>query len=244
MSDPSVSSEADAPRTAVVTGASRGIGLAIARSFVRCNIRVAMLARSADALAREAGALGAPAHPVAVDLTRDADVARALSDVESWMGLPDVVVNAAGIFSLAAVGASSAADFAAMLDANLVAPFRLLNALVPRMRRRGSGHIVTIGSVADRTALPGNAAYAASKFGTRGLHEVLRAELRGTGVRVSLVSPSAVDTPIWDPIDRDPPPGLPSRAQMLHADDVADAVTWLVTRPPRVNVDELRLARQ
>ena len=82
-----------APRTAVVTGASRGIGLAVSAALVRCNFRVAMLARSADQLSREAGVLGDQARPVRVDLRNDDDVQRALVAVEAWIGLPDVLVN-------------------------------------------------------------------------------------------------------------------------------------------------------
>ena len=235
---------AESPRTALVTGASRGIGLVIAAQFVRCNIRVAMLARSADVLAREASALGALARPVAVDLRRADDVQRAIADVDAWIGLPDVLVNCAGIFTLARIGEGSTDDFADSLVANLVAPFRLLHAYVPRMRTRGSGHIVSVGSVADRVAYPENAAYAASKYGARAVHEVLREELRGTGVRVSLVSPGPVDTTLWDAIDPDARAGFPKRHQMLSAVDVADAVTWVVTRPARVNIDELRLTNR
>jgi len=111
------------------------------------------------------------------------------------------------------------------------------------MRARRSGHVLTIGSIADRAAFPENAAYAASKFGLRGLHEVLRAELRGSGVRASLVSPAPVDTPLWDPIDPDRRSGFTPRAMMLSAEAVADAVMYVLAQPPDVNVDELRLSR-
>ena len=100
---------------------------------------------------------------------------------------------------------------------------------------------MSVGSVADRVAYPENAAYAASKYGARAVHEVLREELRGTGVRVSLVSPGPVNTAMWNVIDPDGRAGFPKRHQMLSAEEVADAVTWVVTRPVRVNIDELRL---
>jgi NADP-dependent 3-hydroxy acid dehydrogenase YdfG len=102
--------------------------------------------------------------------------------------------------------------------------------------------VVTVGSVADRAVFAGNGAYAASKYGQRAMHEVLRQELRGTGVRATLVSPAATDTPIWDPIDPDNRAGFPPRATMLRPEDVAEAVVWAVTRPERVNVDEVRLS--
>jgi NADP-dependent 3-hydroxy acid dehydrogenase YdfG len=111
------------------------------------------------------------------------------------------------------------------------------------MRSRGTGHIVTIGSVADRHVFPSNAVYAATKHAVRAVHETLRAETRGSGVRATLISPAATDTPIWDPYDPDASAVLPSRAEMLRAEDVADAVLWAVTRPPHVDIEELRLAR-
>jgi len=115
----------------------------------------------------------------------------------------------------------------------------------PRANRgaAGAGHIVTIGSVADRVVYPGNAAYAASKFGARALHEVVRAETRGSGVRATLVSPGPTDTALWDTVRPEPGGGLPSREQMLSAGDVAGAVLFALTRPATVNVDEIRLGR-
>jgi NADP-dependent 3-hydroxy acid dehydrogenase YdfG len=130
-----------------------------------------------------------------------------------------------------------------MLDTNLVAPFLFLHAFLPAMQAHGDGHIVTVGSVADRTTFPENGAYAASKFGLRALHEVLRAELRGTGVRATLVSPGPVDTSLWDSVRSEAREGIASRAAMLSADAVADAIFFAVTRPADVNVDEMRLGR-
>jgi NADP-dependent 3-hydroxy acid dehydrogenase YdfG len=144
---------------------------------------------------------------------------------------------------IAPVERLSPADFRATLDTNLVAPFLLVRALVPAMRARGSGTIVTVGSVADRTTFPENGAYAASKYGLRALHEVVRAELRGSGVRATLVSPGPVDTPLWDALDPDAREGFTPRAAMLSADAVADAILYVATRPAEVNVDELRLSR-
>ena len=84
------------------------------------------------------------------------------------------------------------------------------------------------------------AAYSAAKYGLRGLHDALSAEYRGTGVRLSLVSPGPTDTDMWDPVDPDRRDDLPDRAQMLKADDVAEAITWVVTRPDHLHVDWLR----
>jgi 3-hydroxy acid dehydrogenase/malonic semialdehyde reductase len=109
------------------------------------------------------------------------------------------------------------------------------------MVQRGSGHLVTIGSVSDHVGFSGSTAYAASKFGARGLHEALVADLARTGVRTTLVSPGPVDTDIWNPVDPDAKPGFTKRRDMLRAEDVAEAVLFAVTQPQRVNVREIRL---
>jgi len=230
-------------RTAVVTGASRGIGLAVARELAAHGARVMMIARGERALEASADAIGASAIPFACDVSD----ARALDDMvaaanDAFGGSPDLLVNNAGLFRLSPVHETTADEFAEALDVNLVAPFRLVRAFLPAMRDRKSGHIVTIGSIADRVAFPENAAYAAGKFGLRGLHEVLRAEVAKSGVRATLVSPGPVDTSLWDPIDPDNRPGFSPRATMLRPDAVARAVLFAATQPADVSIDELRLS--
>jgi len=233
-----------AGRTALVTGASRGIGLAIATVFVGAGGRTLLLARSPKALRAACDSLGDLATPVPCDLSRSDDVARALWEVErACGGAPDILVQNAGLFALAPVGGMKLETFALMLEVNLIAPYQLVNALVPTMRARASGDVVTIGSIADRVAFPENAAYAASKFGARAVHAVLREELRGSGVRASLVSPGPVDTEMWDAINPDARAGFTPRARMLRPEAVADAVLFVVTRPAAVDIEELRLAR-
>jgi len=236
-----------AGRSALVTGASRGIGLATARALAAAGARVALVARSAERLAalarelREAHGVDAVALPC--DVRDVAAAARAAADAAARLGAVDVLVNNAGVFSLAPVEGTDPAEFARTLEANLVAPFAFARAVLPAMRARGAGHLVTVGSVADRAAFPENGAYAASKFGLRGLHEVLRAELRGSGVRATLVSPGPVDTEMWDPVDPDARAGFTPRAMMLRPEHVADAILYALTCPAEVNVDELRLTR-
>ena len=138
---------------------------------------------------------------------------------------------------------TGAEQFVNMVNTNLVAPFLFVRAFLGDMKRRGSGHIVTIGSVADRTIYSGNVAYSAAKFGLRAVHEVLRTELRGTGVRTSLVSPAATDTEIWNGVTVTDPVNRPhSKRPMLEPADVVRAVMYVLTQPPTVNVDELRLS--
>ncbi len=136
---------------------------------------------------------------------------------------------------------TSYADFTAALATNLTAPFLLAHAIVPKMAARGSGHLVTIGSISDYIGFSGSTAYAATKFGLRGMHEVIRQETAKTGVRTTLVSPGPVDTDIWDAVDPDSKPGFTKRKNMMRAEDVAAAVVYAVTQPEHIAVTEIRL---
>jgi len=233
-----------AGRTALVTGASRGIGAATARALAAQGARVWLVARGAAPLAALAAALGPSASTHPADLSDGSAVARLAEEVTRTLGAaPDILVHAAGSFPLGAVEATSDDAIDDALALNVAAPLRLTRAFLHAMRVRGSGDVVTIGSVADRLVFPGNALYGASKHAVRAVHETLRAETRGTGVRATLISPAATDTALWDAYAPEQHPALPSRAEMLQASDVADAVAWVVTRPAHVDIEELRLAR-
>ena len=224
-----------AGQVAVVTGASRGIGPAVADAFGQEGARVVRTARSIRAATSDGG-LDFPA-----DLTDPAQVAALAAATRAAFGEPDVLVNSAGIFRLSPLEGTSGNDFADHLAANLQAAFQLAREFLPGMRARGRGRLITLGSIADHRAFPENAAYAASKFGLRGLHEVLREEFRGSGVLCTLVSPGPTDTPAWDPVDPDRREGFTPRARMLRPQDVAEAVLWVASRPSHVDVDWLRL---
>ncbi len=213
-------------RRALVTGGTRGIGAAIVEVLRRKGCQVTPVARTA-----------APGVEVA-DVTSADDVARLAASFE-----PDILINAAGVFELAPVAETSPDTFDRALATNLRGPFLLIRAFLPRMLARGAGQIVSIGSIAGRQAFPHNGAYAASKFGLRGLHEVLDTELRGTGVRCTLVEPAATKTPAWEGIDRDRNPGLPEPGAMLSPAAVADAVAYVLTRSPGTHINYLGLER-
>lgn len=231
-------------RNIVVTGASRGIGLATARLLTSAGARVICLSRAGQRLDSAVASLGYSAVAVPCDLASRMDIDSALESILKLSeGTIDALVQAAGVFPLAPLEKTPAAEFDAALQVNLLGPYRLAQPLASRMRTHGSGHIVTIGSVADRTAFAENVAYSASKFGARAVHEVIRDEFRGSGVRVSLVSPGPVDTTIWDAIDPDHRPGFTPRARMLRPEAVADAVLYVLTCDAATNIDELRLSR-
>jgi NADP-dependent 3-hydroxy acid dehydrogenase YdfG len=231
-------------KSALVTGASRGIGAAVSLALAAAGARVALLARTRAALDDVAKRAGNDSFAVECDLSSAASTDRAVEIVRATLGgAPDILVNNAGSFTIRGVEDTPVADFDSTVATNLRAPFVLIHAFLPDMRARGSGHIVTIGSVADRTIYAGNAAYSATKFGTRAMHEVLREEIRGSGVRATLVSPAAVSTDIWDPIQYFGTDIRPDRSAMLDVSAVARAVTYVLSEAPDVNVDELRLSR-
>jgi NAD(P)-dependent dehydrogenase (short-subunit alcohol dehydrogenase family) len=215
-----------AGKRALVTGGTRGIGERIVASLREQGCEVVSVARQA----REGS--------VSADVTVPAEIERLAAQHE-----PEIVINAAGAFALAPVAETSLESFDRMLAVNLRGPFLLIRACLPRMLARRSGQIVSIGSVAGRQGFPSNGAYAASKFGLRGLHAVLDAELKGTGVRATLVEPAATDTPLWDTVDRSQHSGLPARDAMLSPQGVADAVLYVLTRPAETHINYLGLER-
>ena len=222
-------------RLAVVTGASRGIGAAVAARLLDQGATVVRLSRTL------AERRGRREHDLACDVGDAARVEVVAAAVKAEWGVPDVVVNNAGAFHLAPFEETSPVEFDAQVAANLRGPWLVARAFVPMLREAGRGLLITVGSVADHSAYSGNTAYAASKFGLRGLHETLVAEYRGTGVRFTLVSPGPTDTAAWDPVDPDARPGFTPRARMLRPDDVAEAVLFAATRPSHVQLDWLRL---
>jgi NADP-dependent 3-hydroxy acid dehydrogenase YdfG len=230
-------------RTAVVTGASRGIGAGIAEALGASGVRVVLVARTEATLQERAKKIKG-SIAVACDVTDPKSVERAAERINSELSrAPDILVNNAGIFSVAVAEETTAEAFLDIVNTNLVGPFLFVRAFLGDMKKRQAGHIVTIGSIADRTIFSGNAAYSAAKFGVRAVHEVLRAELRGTGVRTTLVSPAATNTEIWNNVTVTDPVTRPhDKRPMLEPDDVVHAVLFALTRPDRVNVDELRLS--
>ena len=231
-----------AGRSALVTGATSGIGAACARALASAGAEVFAVARRRDLLGRIADDIGGQAVPA--DLTRGRQIEALAAEVTGRLkGAPDIVVHAAGVFSIAPLHRTAVEDLDRGWSLNLRSAFLLVRAFLPGMLGRKRGQIVMVGSVAGRQAFPDNGAYSASKFGLRGMHEVLREEVRGTGVRVSLVEPGACDTPLWDPIDPDRHPGLPPREAMLEAEQVAEAILFLVDRPASVQIPLLQIER-
>ena len=231
----------DERRTAVVTGASSGIGAATARLLAAHGFRVVCAARRADrvhALAQEVGGVA-----VACDVTSDADVAR-LAEVAGER-VHVLVNNAGGALGLEPVAQAEVDLWQQMYDSNVLGTLRVTKALLPALLAAdGQGVVVNVGSVAGFTAYEGGGGYTAAKHGVHVMTETLRLELFDQPVRVTLVAPGMVHTEEFS-LTRFG--GDQERADRVYegvpdplvADDVADAVVWMATRPAHVNVDLL-----
>lgn len=228
----------------LITGASQGIGAAIARVFAAevPRVRLALVARNARnlrAVAAQCAQLG-PRAEIAVfpgDTSDDRAVAKLARAVAKRFGAVDVLINNAGKFHGAPFLQTKVADFDEQIAANLRSVFLVTQAFVPAMVERGRGDVFNMGSVASFKALPGMAAYGAAKFGVLGLSRVLREELKPHGVRVCCVMPGGTESPSWDGS------GVPAE-RLMAADDVARAFLAVYRLSRRTVVEEIVLRPQ
>lgn len=217
--------------TAVVTGASRGIGRAIALRLA-ADHHVVAVARSRgdlEELEGEIRAAGGECTPVSADITDGAAVERALGGIEA-----DVLVNNAGVGYLKPFLEITPAEWQQMLEVNLSGIYHVTRALLPGMMARGRGHVVIIGSIAGRSAFKGGTAYGATKHALMGFAESLMLEVRENDVKVSIVNPGSVRTSFGRG-------ELAGKDWALAAEDVADAVAYVLATPPNVLVHRVEV---
>ena len=236
-------------RTAMVTGASSGIGAATALALSDAGARVALIARRAERLSalaadiakRTGRADGAVA--LSADLSSEAGVDAAFADAEAALGQVDILANVAGLMLVAPLLGTDTVQWRRMVEINLMGLMQLTQKAADGMVKRGSGHIVNVSSLAARVTLPNFGVYSATKFGVAAFTETLRKELVGTGVRTTEIMPGIVKSELIDQIEDDA-----IRKQIsewaesvapLTPEDIADAVLFAVTRPPNVAVSEM-----
>jgi len=229
-----------AGQTSLVTGGSRGIGLAIARRLSAMGSKVAICGRDRDrleesaALLRREGAAVGAVLAVPADVAKAGDVARLVDRVTQELGPLDIVVNNAGIGVFGPGQDASEKDWDRVLGTNLKGVFLVCRAVAPGMIARRTGHIINISSLAGKNAFANGAVYCASKWGLQGFSYCLAEDLRAHAIRVSVVCPGSVLTEFGPHAGKDP-------SKMLQPDDVAHAVAMLVTQEPQSFVSEVLL---
>lgn len=221
----------------LVTGGSRGIGFAIARRLGKLGARVAICGRNPGALAAAIDRLRAEnieALPIPADLTKAGDIKNLVERTQRSLGPIEILINNAGIGVFGSALELTEADWNRVLDTNLKAVFLLCQSAGAEMKRRRKGYIINISSLAGKNAVSGGAIYCASKWGLQGLSYCLAEELRGDGIRVSVICPGSVATEFSPHAGKD-------ESKMLQPDDVAYAVAALLTQSPGSFISEVLL---
>jgi 3-oxoacyl-[acyl-carrier protein] reductase len=225
-------------QVAVVTGAGRGIGAAIARTLARLGATSVLCGRTQatlDATASQIVDAGGKTEVVPCDVTVLHQLEYAAARVDSTFGRLDILVNNAGVGGFKdPLHLLMPEDWDRVLNTNLRGVYYAIRAFAPLMIRGYSGHIINISSLAGKNALPNGAAYAASKWGLNGLTYSVAEELRGHNIRVSVICPGSTETELSPHEGKDP-------NKMLQPDDIGHAVAMLVTQAPQSFVSEILL---
>jgi 3-oxoacyl-[acyl-carrier protein] reductase len=225
-------------QVAVVTGASRGMGAAIARRLATMGATLIASARNPEALSQTAQSIrenGGECEAVPCDVTNLAQVEALGRAVEKKYGRADILVNNAGLGNFQRKLHELPPDeWDLIFNTNLRGPFYLMRTFVPLMIRGNSGHIINISSLAGKNALPNGAAYAASKWGLNGLSASVAEELRAYNIRVSVISPGSTATEFGDHSAK-------NESKMLTPGDIAHAVAMIVTQSPQSFVSEISI---
>ena len=225
--------------SALVTGASSGIGAATARALAVRGASVLLVGRNMErltAVATDLGAQGRKATAYPADLANPQEVSRLARIVQEQHGIPDILVNNAGAGRWLPIVDTGADELASMLSVPFLAAFNVTRELLPGMRRRGTGHIVNVTSIGAFLVWPNAAGYIAARWAVRGFNEALRSELSGSGIGVSLVAFSQVSSSFWDhnPGSWERLPAAAHRLRTLTPDDAAAAIVEAIEKDRRL----------
>ncbi len=219
------------PLKALVTGASSGIGQAIAQKLMAQQVYTALVSRSVQ----DTPPYGT-AYPV--DLSIVSDVKSKLQWIVQDMKGIDILINCAGIAYIGELLAMPLEDWQKLFDLNVTSVFQCIQAVLPTMRSQGSGIIINVASIAGKQGFPHWSAYCATKFAVLGMTQALAEEERSHGIRVMAICPGSVNTPIWDSLGDRVPPNF-NRLAMLHPDTVADAIMHMINLPASAMITDL-----
>jgi len=234
-------------KLAMITGASAGIGEACAKRFAAAGANLVLIARRVDRLAQLKETLereyDVAIHAGRVDV-RDRDTVQAFCDgLQAKQLVPDILVNNAGLSrGLCKFFEADHGDWDEMIDTNIKGLLNVSRCVVPMMVARDEGHIVNIGSIAGHVVYPGGNVYNATKFAVRALNEAMSIDLVGTSIKVSSIDPGATETEFSEVRfhgDRERAKAVYKGFEPLKGDDIADAVIYVVSTPPHVNIADM-----
>ncbi len=224
----------------IVTGASKGIGRAIAERLADDGAKLALVARSKDLLDERAADCtdrGAQCQAFVCDVSDTDAVAKAFTLAMEWLGGIDVLVNNAGLGHFGSIEELEIERFDEMIDTNLRGVFLCSRVVVPRMKSDGGGSIINISSIAGKNGFKGGAGYSASKFGVMGMSECMSLDLRPHNIRVAAICPGSVNAPDF----RTGRSGRIADENMIQASDVAEAVAYIASQPSRIFIRDLEI---
>lgn len=228
-------------RSALITGASSGIGKATANAFAKAGIDLALVSRSQDKLESIAAAareIGVTAKAYPLDLAKIEQVRSSIEAIAADFAPLDIIVNNAGMGYTGSLIDTPLADWQRVIDLNLTSVFQCIQGVLPTMRQQQRGTIINIASIAGQQSFPGWGAYSVSKAGLIALSKILAAEERAHGIRVVTICPGAVNTPIWD---TDEVQVDLNRSLMLTPDIVAQSILHAATAPDQAVIELMTL---
>lgn len=228
-------------KQALITGASSGIGKATALAFAKAGINLALVSRESEKLAAVATAareVGVKAEAYPLDLSKIDQVQSSISTIAAEFGAVDILVNSAGMGYTGSLTDTPLAEWQKVLDLNLTSVWQCILGVLPSMRDRGSGTIINVSSIAGSQVFPNWGAYCVSKFGLMALSKTLAAEERSRGIRVSVICPGSVNTPMWD---TDTVQADFDRTAMLTPEIVAESILHAVQLPAGAVIEEITL---
>jgi short-subunit dehydrogenase len=226
-------------RTALITGASSGIGKATALALAKAGMNLALVGRDQDkltAVAEAAATLGVIAKTYVIDLSQLDQVSKKIAAIAADSDNLDILINNAGMAYTGMIGETPLADWQRVIDLNLTSVFQCIQGILPHLRQQKSGIIINISSIAAKQVFPNWGVYSVSKFGLMALTQAIAGEERINGIRVSAICPGSVNTPLWD---TDTVQADFDRSAMLTPEMVAEAILYAVLAPTGAVVEEL-----
>ncbi len=226
-------------KTAIITGASRGIGRTLALRMAATGYRVINIARNADDLAQledEIQVAGGQAESLPMDITDEEKVKQSVADIIGRYGQVEVLVNNAGFGIFKQAAEINGEEWSRLMEVNVKGTFLLTSALIPHMQSAGGGHIIGIASDISKRTFPGGSLYCASKYAQDAFLSALRKEVRKDNIKVSVIYPGLVDTHFHGATE-----GAERQAEYLKPVDIANAVLYIADAPAHVVVDELMI---